>query len=286
MRLNRWDTVLGKDEQDTAAGAVESGGVLLFPQLAFEIAPEERRFISAGWADKKAKNISFDQATGRLAGAQGSSDDSAALTRMIARFADCARVLIAGLFPAYADAAIVTRTSFRTLPADDRVTSWRKDDRLLHIDAFPSRPNRGARILRVFNNVNLHGQPRVWRVGEPFEDVAARFLPSIPPRIPGTSFLLAALGVTKGRRSRYDQIMLQFHDRMKSDLSYQREAPQETVEFPSGSSWVCFSDQVSHAVVRGQYMLEQTLQLPVAAMHEPSRAPIRVLERLEGRALA
>jgi hypothetical protein len=48
---------------------------------------------------------------------------------------------------------------------------------------------------------------------------------------------------------------------------------------------VCFSDQLSHAVLRGQYLLEQTLHLPVASMCDPRNAPLRVLERLAGRAL-
>ena len=59
--------------------------------------------------------------------------------------------------------------------------SWRADDRRLHVDAFPSRPNYGERILRVFTNVNPDGEPRVWRVGEPFEAVARRFLPRAKP---------------------------------------------------------------------------------------------------------
>ena len=204
---------------------------------------------------------------------------------MIARFAACAGELVGALFPAYERSASVARTSFRPMPADDRETSWRKDDRLLHVDAFPSRPNRGARILRVFSNVNP-SEARVWRIGEPFENVCARFLPGIPAPLPGAARALAALRITKGVRSRYDHIMLHLHDRMKANAVYQRDAPQHTVEFSPGSTWVCFSDQVSHAVVRGQYMLEQTLMLPVAAMQAPDRSPLGVLERLAARPLA
>jgi hypothetical protein len=35
----------------------------------------------------------------------------------------------------------------------------------------------------------------------------------------------------------------------------------------------------------GQFMLEQTLHLPVAAMREPAHAPLRVLESLAHHAL-
>jgi hypothetical protein len=285
VHLEHWDATPGPEEQAAAIAAVESGRVLSFPRLAFALEPGERRLLSADWSDRKAKNISFDSRTGTLAGARGTAADIAMLNRMIQRFAHCARGLIARLFPAYGPAVVVARTSFRPVAAANRDASWRKDDRLLHVDAFPSRPNRGERILRVFNNVNPHGEPRVWRLGEPFEDLAARFLPSIRPPLPGAARMLAALRVTKGVRSPYDHIMLQLHDRMKADAAYQLNARSSEVAFPPGSTWVCFSDQVSHAVLRGQYMLEQRLHLPVAAMYAPCGAPLRVLERRAGRAL-
>jgi hypothetical protein len=97
--------------------------------------------------------------------------------------------------------------------------------------------------------------------------------------------MLAALRVTKGVRSPYDHIMLKLHDRMKADAAYQLNARSSEVAFPPGSTWVCFSDQLSHAVLRGQYLLEQTLHVPVASMGGPRAAPLRVLERLTGRAL-
>ena len=286
MRIGCWDAPLAPDEQASALSAVESGGVLFLPDLAFALAPDELRFLSSRWSDGKAKNIQFDRAAGRIGGALGTEGELAGLGRMIGRFADRARSLVTTLFPSYERSLVVTRTSFRTLAAEHRETSWRKDDRLLHVDAFPSRPTRGARILRVFSNVNPHGEPRVWRLGEPFVDLAARFLPGIPPPLPGAAHLLAALGITKGTRSRYDHIMLQLHDRMKADAGYQRDAPQSVATFPSGSTWVCFSDQVVHAASGGQYLLEQTLQVPVSAMSDPHRAPLRVLERLARRELA
>ncbi len=282
----RWDAAFPPAEQALAVETVETGGVLFFPRLAFALAPDERRFLSPAWGDGKAKNISLDLVTGKVKGTRASAADLEQLGALVARFADCARALIAGLFPAYGKAAVVTRTSLRTVPAENRVSSWRKDDRLLHVDAFPSRPNHGERILRVFTNVNPHGAPRIWHIGESFDDLAARFLPGIAPPLPGAAGMLAALKITKGRRSAYDHIMLQLHDRMKSDPSYQRDVPQTEFAFPAGSTWVCFSDQVSHAVLRGQYMMEQTLLMPIAAMREPAHAPLRVLERLAGRSLA
>jgi hypothetical protein len=79
--------------------------------------------------------------------------------------------------------------------------------------------------------------------------------------------------------------MLQLHDRMKEDSAYQMSAPQMPFDFPAGSAWMAFTDQVSHAAMSGQYQLEQTFLLPVSVMLDDQRSPLRVLERLKGRAL-
>src|SRR6185503_3327133 len=117
------------------------------------------------------------------------------------------------------------RTSFRPHGAAGRAVSWRKDDTRLHVDAFPSRPNRGERILRVFCNVNPHGDDRVWRVGEPFEAMARQLLPTVRPMRAWEPAVLAALRVTKGARSEYDHLMLGLHDRAKADADYQARSP-------------------------------------------------------------
>jgi hypothetical protein len=175
--------------------------------------------------------------------------------------------------------------SLRLQQVEGRTTSWRKDDSRLHIDAFPSRPNRGERILRVFRNINPDAKPRVWRVGEPFADVAQRFRKQVPPYRRWQAATLHRLGVTKSLRSPYDHIMMHLHDLMKADLDYQRNCPQQTVPFAPGSTWVCFSDQTSHAVMSGQFMLEQTLHPAVSVMQAPAKAPLAVLEALWQRPL-
>jgi hypothetical protein len=79
--------------------------------------------------------------------------------------------------------------------------------------------------------------------------------------------------------------MLQLHDRMKEDATFQSSCEQEGFDFPSGSTWVVFTDQVSHAASAGQYQFEQTFLMPIDAQHSPSQSPLRVLERLKGRTL-
>jgi hypothetical protein len=278
-----WHPALAPDVQTGLTRQLEEGRVLSLPRLAFALADPERRFLSTAWSDGRAKNISLDG--GKLKGAVGSAADIAELAAMISRFAALATGLIAALFPSYAKHLTRARTSYRPQPAVGRDVSWRKDDSRLHIDAFPSRPNGGERILRIFTNLNP-ALPRVWRVGEPFEVMAQTFLPRIPRELPGSAAVLSALFVTKGRRTPYDHLMLGLHDRAKADLAYQRDCAQETVPFAPGTTWICFSDQVMHAAVSGQFMLEQTIHLPVAALANPECSPLAVLERLTGRALA
>ncbi|GAC1634017.1 MAG: Kdo hydroxylase family protein [Nevskia sp.] len=280
-----WNPRLSVDQSRALAAELEAGKLLLFPHLDFALDADEARFLDPRWSDGRAKNISYDPAHGTLKGASGNRADLDALQAMIARYHAQAMALIHALLPAYREALRIAPTSFRPFPVAGRATSWRKDDSRLHVDAFPSRPNRGERILRVFTNVNPRGVPRVWRVGEPFADLAARYLPSLPKPLPGSAALLNLLRITKSRRSAYDHYMLQLHDRMKSDLGYQKTAPQEAVPFAPGTTWICFSDQTSHAAMSGQFLFEQTLHLPVAALYDPDRAPLRVLERLAGRAL-
>jgi hypothetical protein len=271
--------------RETLREAVEHGKVLYFPNLRFAIDGGEEALLDPLHADPKRKNISLEANGGALHGVLGDAVTQSAVRALIARYQASACALVDGLFPEYHGKLRVAPTSLRLHRVETRQTSWRKDDSRLHVDAFPSRPNYGERILRVFTNVNPQGEPRVWRVGEPFEAMAQRFLPQIKPQLPGAAWLLELLHVTKSRRSEYDHLMLHLHDAMKADLGYQKTSPQETLPFPPGSVWVCFSDQASHAVMSGQFMLEQTFFLPVNAMVQPECAPLGILERLKGRAL-
>lgn len=176
-------------------------------------------------------------------------------------------------------------TSYRPMQVETRQQSWRADDKRLHVDAFAGRPNHGERILRVFANVNPHGVPRVWRVGEPLEDAARRFLPKMEKYRRWHALYLRAVFKTKKVRSEYDHLMLQLHDCMKLDMEYQRTSPQVTMPFPAGSVWVCFSDQTTHAAMAGQHMMEQTMNLPVRCQYDPASSPLGILTRIVGHEL-
>jgi hypothetical protein len=262
---------------------IEDGGVLCLPDLRFELTAAEQRLLDAGVADGSAKNVSLRGASGEVRGA--TPDNIETLRTMMLRYRTQSTALIERLFPHYRGQFTSGNTTYRPTAVEGRVTSWRKDDTRLHVDAFPSNPMHGKRLLRVFHNLNPRGEARRWRTGEPFEDFARRFLPAIPRPLPGSAALLQALHVTKSRRSAYDHYMLHLHDRVKADAAYQRDAPQRSVDFAPGATWVVYSDQVLHAAMGGQFLIEQTFYLEPRALKNPASAPVAVLQRLLGRPL-
>lgn len=268
-----------------ATEVLEQGQVLHFPLLAFVLSPPETALLDPALTHPKRKSISLS-AKG-LAGTVAAGDQRTCMHGLLQRYRDHTTVLLDALFPGYRKHRHSPATSLRLHAIGTWQPSWRKDDRLLHVDAFPSRPLHGERILRVFTNIHPGGaEPRAWRVGEPFEDIARRYLPELKrPWRPWQATLLHRAGVTKQRRTEYDHLMLQLHDSMKRDAAYQRDGNWTAVDFLPGSSWICFSDQVPHAAMAGQFMLEQTWQLPLVAMTRAELAPVRVMERLAGRPL-
>ena len=269
-------------DESRATELLEAGTVLYLPHLRFELAAGEAPLLSPAYGDGKAKNISYRGPNQRLQGAQGTPDELEALTGMIVRFRTQAEQLIHQLFPTYRGFTRTGFTSYRPFEVETRSTSWRQDDTRLHVDSFPSNPTRGLRLLRVFSNIHPKDTPRVWRIGEPFADYAWRFLPKTRGLWPLEASVLSLLGLTKSRRSPYDHLMGQLHDLGKGDLDYQQKAPQQTVAFPPGSTWVCFSDQVLHAVMAGQFLLEQTFYLKPEHLKSSDQGPLAVLERLTG----
>ncbi|WP_455923470.1 Kdo hydroxylase family protein [Pseudomonas putida] len=285
LAVTGWQDTLDAGVQARGIAALEAGNVLAFPGLRFQVDEQERDLLNPQ-VGGKTKNISLSPKGDALKGVEGDEARARQMQAMVGRFADAAETLARNLLTPYAGALQRARTSFRPEEIAGRQTSWRKDDTRLHVDNFPSSPTRGKRILRVFANINAQGEPRCWRLGEPFEQLAERYATALPKPLWGSATLLNALGITKAPRSAYDHYMLHLHDRMKADLAYQQSAPQSVWQFPAGTVWMVFTDQVSHAATRGKCALEQTFLLPVEAMQDIERAPLRVLERLMARKLA
>jgi hypothetical protein len=280
LTADDWNVTFASDTQKQATDALENGQIIFFQQLPFRLLAEEKLFLSPQYIDKTAKNISYQPDKGRLWGVKDLTDQQRLqLKCMLDRYARYTKRLIHNLFPHYIKDLDIARTSFRPVEVSGRITSYRKDDKRLHVDAFPSAPNQGKRIIRVFCNINPNHQHRVWRVGEPFAKVVDRFIEHIPKPVPGAAHFLRLLRITKSFRTAYDHYMLQLHDRMKQDEQYQQQALHEEISFPEGSTWIVQTDQVSHAALKGQYVLEQTFYLPVQAMLDPQRSPLHILQK-------
>jgi hypothetical protein len=279
----------GQAADATLQSIIERGGVVACPSLPFVVSDEERALFDASLADEQRKSIYIRAGRAGVTGTTSSGVTRDIVTAMIERYASSTHALIDGLFPNYRAASHATGTSFRPRAIGDvtsgNALSWRKDDTRLHVDAFPSNPTHGDRILRVFTNVHPTTMPRHWRVGETFDAMAARFLPRARKLPLGGAWLMHKLGITKRPRSAYDQLMLQLHDLAKSDLDYQRTSPQREVDFMPGTTWICYSDQVMHAAMSGQFMFEQTYRLPLSVIADVAASPLRTLERLTGRTL-
>lgn len=285
IELARWTDPVARDVQDAAIDALESGRVLFLPKLRFEISAAEREFLSPAIVGN-SKNVSYDPASGKIGGTTVAAMKVQDLRALMDRFAANTRGLLGALLPDYQGGIRQARTSLRPVEVAGRRQSWRKDDTRVHVDSFPSAPSKGKRILRVFSNINPEGRPRVWKVGEPFDVVARRFWASLRAPLWGERGLLAVVRVTKALRTRYDHYMLRLHDAMKCDPLYQSQFETATVPFPAGSTWICYTDQVSHAAVSGVHQMEQTFEVNVSCLRHPEKAPLRVLESLAGRKLA
>jgi len=269
---------------DDFALRLERDGLVVLPGEPFRLEADEIDLVSPRHSDGRAKNISL----GPAGGVRGAAADPASerrLAGLMGRYRAWAEATITAMAPRYAASLRPGRASLRTREVADGADRPRKDDRRLHVDAFASQPTGGMRILRVFTNINPEGEPRIWRIGEPFEAYARRWASRLRGPWPGESWLLRRLGVTRGARTEYDTLMLGLHDAAKLDEAYQRDAPRREAAFPAGASWMVFTDSTVHAAIRGRFALEQTFYLPLAAMAAPEASPARILERITGRTL-
>lgn len=285
LATENWNSTFSSREQEALALGLEKGSVLYLPNLSFNLTESETRFLNTKWSNGKSKSIYLRGPSRAIAGASGATEDLEELRAMIERFSTSAISFLTRLFPKYAKEMVGANTSFRPHAVETRISSYRKDDRLLHADAFPSNPTHGTRILRFFTNVHPGGAPREWRIGEPFADMARKFLPKVPKYSPLLARGMELIRVTKSYRTEYDHMMLHLHDLVKGDSRYQSSSPQRRFDFPPGSSWIVFSDQVLHAAMAGQYMMEQTVHLPVDAQYHPELSPLKTLETMAGRQL-
>ena len=274
---------------------LESGQLLFFRELPYQLPAGDRAFLlSQEWAELRLhKNISYRPGEDVMKGVAGDAKTTERLHTILANYSAQVIEFLGKFLSPYAGKWTLDYASFRPFEEERRGLPLHKRNDLLHVDAFPSRPTRGGRILRVFTNLNP-SQPRVWNVTGPFETLARQHAEGAGLRqiAEDDSFLSrtvqnwgAKLGFSGFGRSPYDMFMLRFHDYLKENEDFQTSKSKTQLEFPPNSTWVVYTDGVAHAAIAGQYAVEQTFLIPRAALVAPEQAPYRILERIAGRAL-
>ncbi len=274
---------------------LERGNILFFARTPIAISAAEREILLGQKQTSAAyhKNVAYRPAEDRVTGLDKSeSAEAEQLRRILRNYSQSAERFLSSLLTPYTGKWRLDYASFRPIEERGRAARLHARNDLCHVDSFPTRPTNGDRILRLFTNINPQ-QSRIWLTAAPFEAIAKHFsekigLPKAARKDPisrAVRGFAGALGIPGARRSPYDQFMNRCHNAMKEDADFQEQAPKQRCEFPADSTWIVFTDCVSHAVLEGQYALEQTFIVSRGAMVEPDRAPVRILERLAGHSL-
>src|SRR5271163_282046 len=278
---------------------LEAGDILFFPQTPIEFASGDLEFLLGQQQTDSSlhKNIAYKPLQDALSGVDTKTADAQAVTRLqlIMRWYSAAvEGFLSGFLTPYARRWKLDYASFRPQEEQGRDLALRKRNDLLHTDAFPTRPTHGARILRFFNNIHPT-RTRDWVVGDPFATVVKQFAPGDIAPVPDNALSRTAkwLGRAVGlgaaipsiKRSPYDDFMMRFHNFLKENARFQAECTKYPWNFPAGSRRLVYTDTVPHAVLAGQYALEQTLLVEPAALVAPEFSPLKVLENMAGTAL-
>jgi hypothetical protein len=276
---------------------LETGNVLYFPQTPVPIPDADLHFLRGQFQTDSRfhKNIAYKPARDQISGADAQTVTDAAMDHLRAimrRYSASVTGFLANFLAPYGQRWQLDYASCRPVEEEGRDMPLHRRNDLLHTDAFPTRPTRGRRILRFFHNIHP-SRTRDWVLGEPFSCIVREFAPRRLqlPRPDGTTARLSkrladatglALLVPQWKRTPYDEFMVRLHNAMKEDEKFQHSCAREYFQFAPGSSWMVYTDTVPHAVVAGQFALEQTVLVDPAAMVAPESSPLAVLEKMSG----
>ncbi len=273
---------------------LEANRVIYFPRTPFEFSDADREFlVSQRRADSAVhKNVSYRPAQNKIRGFEGSPEVLERLNSVMENYSRAVVGFVRQFLAPYNPGLRIDFASFRPIEEEGRALPIHKRNDLLHVDAFPTRPTHGGRILRVFTNIHPT-KSRVWNVGEDFSVLAEHLAePAGLGRFAAAgdtsrwAAIPRAFGAPIPHRSAYDRFMLHFHDYLKENATYQTDSPKTRMEFPPMATWLVYTDGVPHSVLGGQHALEQTFIISRAALVAPAVSPIGVLEKLCGRPLA
>ena len=273
---------------------LEAGDILFFPQTPVLLTADDTSFLLGQQQTDSSlhKNIAYKPNIDKLSGFDAKTASPAAVERLHAimrRYSQSVVAFLTGFLAPYRANWHLDYASFRPQEEQGRDLPLRRRNDLLHTDAFPTRPTHGARILRFFNNIHP-ARTRDWIVSDPFAATVRQFAPKQIAPEPGSALSRLGKGAARAiglgaaipslKRSPYDDFMMRFHNFLKENPRWQAECPKYPYQFPAGSSWMVYTDTVPHAVLAGQYALEQTFLVRPEAMVRPEVSPLRVLEEI------
>jgi len=268
--------------------SLERGAVLTFAPCPFAV-PEEndRDFLFAQrLRGIRRECITLDPRDNRLHGAlRESTAQTERLRDVLAQSAERATHWLAQLLLRYTDAWELARVAFHPEEeATRRLPPKRRND-LLHIDAAPLRSSHGRRLLRLF--VNLHPtDPRVWLTSLPFADLLERYgaeagLPALTPA-PWRGLLRLFQPQRPPIAALYRDFRLRLREFLMQHDGFQERAPKKCWHFPPGAAWLVFTDGISHAELRGRFILEFAFFIAPESLASPEKAPHILFERACG----
>ena len=279
---------------------LEAGDILYFPQSPIPIDASDLQFLLGQQQTDSSlhKNIAYKPNIDKLSGVDTKTANPAAVARLqeiMRKYSRSVTEFVKGFLSPYNGRWQLDYASFRPQEEEGRDLPLRRRNDLLHTDAFPTRPTHGARILRFFNNIHP-SRTRDWVVGDPFGRIVKQYAPAQIP-LPksessgGKVVKSLARGIGLGtaipsiKRPPYDEFMMRFHNFLKENADFQAECTKYPIEFPPGSSWMVYTDTVPHAVLSGQYALEQTFLVQHQALVSPETSPLATLEAMTGQRL-
>lgn len=279
---------------ETACQFLEKGGVIVFPEGTLSLPQADREFL-LGQKQAEAgyfKNIAYRPAEDRVSGFKYSEQqDYERLRSVMSNFNKQVTVLLRTFLAPYAKNWQPDFATFRSIEEQGRKMRLRARNDLLHVDSFPTRPIYGDRILRTFLNVNPR-QSRIWNTSHTFEQLLKMFRDHVSPphsfmrhEKPKSNLwqeIAQKLGLKLSGRSSYDDFMLRFHNFLKENSNFQQNTKKDRWEFAPGAVWIVFTDMVSHAVLSGQFALEQTFIISQKDLLLPQKAPINLIKKTYG----
>jgi len=273
---------------------LERGEILFFHECPFYLPAEDRDFLLAQrWSELRLhKNVSYRPGEDVLRGVSGDAATIERIHSILRNYAAQVIEFASKFLSPYAGKWILDFSSFRPLEEEGRDLPLHKRNDLLHVDAFPTRPTRGGRILRIFTNLNP-SRARIWNTTDKFDSLSRQYADAAGLRKIANESVFSRtvqswgqkLGLRGMGRTPYDMFMLRFHDYLKENSKFQADCPKIRLEFPPLATWLVFTDGVPHSVLSGQYAIEQTFLIPPEALVAPQYAPYRILESLAGTSL-